>query len=127
MSDVLDSGKYVCNATNSKGNSYATAHVKVLLRTRITNPPQDASVIKGSNHMILCRVAVDPSVIAIWSWFQNLQKIPTGDMRRQIMPDGTLLLRAVRNEDIGNYTCKVSSTAGNDEGSAALKVIGKFF
>lgn len=125
VSDVQDNGKYVCNATNSKGIAHATAYVKVLIRTRITNPPQSASVIKGSNHMIQCKAVVDPTIIAIWSWWQGNQQIQPGDTRRQILPDGSLLLKAVRNEDIGNYTCKVTSQAGNDEGSATLKVIGR--
>lgn len=102
--------------------------ISVSVRTRITNPPMDASVIKGSTHVIQCGVTHDPSVVVTWVWHHGTVVIPanTGrrNVRRNIRSDGSLEIRAVRNGDIGVYMCTVTSSAGNDEGQANLKVIG---
>lgn len=48
-----------------------------------------------------------------------------GDGRRVISNDGTLSISGVNNNDIGNYTCEVTSDGGNDTKTVALTVIGR--
>ncbi|KAK2111986.1 Protein sidekick-2 [Saguinus oedipus] len=84
---ISDAGTYTCLATNSRGVDEASADLVVwesshtaptpLLtmlsplslsaRTRITKPPQDQSVIKGTQASMVCGVTHDPRVtIRYW-------------------------------------------------------------
>ncbi len=96
----------------------------VAVRTRITEPPQDSRVVKGSRVEIKCGVAHDAAVQVTWVWSHNGARIPPGDGRRTTLTDGTLQIISVRNEDIGNYLCSVHSVAGNDTSDADVQVIG---
>ncbi|XP_048821342.1 protein sidekick-2 isoform X4 [Lagopus muta] len=59
---LTDAGTYTCLATNSRGVDEASADLVVWARTRITDPPQDQSVIKGTKASMSCGVTHDPSV-----------------------------------------------------------------
>ena len=96
------------------------------VRTRITEPPQDSRVVKGSKVEIKCGVTHDAAVQVNWVWYHNDGRISVGDERRTTQSDGTLQIVSVRNEDIGNYRCSVHSVAGNDTANADVQVIGEF-
>ncbi|MEQ2178919.1 Protein sidekick-2, partial [Goodea atripinnis] len=92
-------------------------------RTRITTPPQDQSVIKGTKAIMTCGVTHDPSVIVRHVWEKdgsmiNVQSIP----RMRLDVDGTLHISQTWSGDIGTYTCRVTSVGGNDSRSAHLRV-----
>ncbi len=95
------------------------------MRTRITEPPQDSRVVKGSTIEMKCGVAHDAAVTVNWVWYHNDARIPPEDERRTVQPDGTIEIRSVRSDDIGNYRCMVHSVAGNDTQDADMQVIGK--
>ncbi|XP_023585201.1 protein sidekick-2 [Trichechus manatus latirostris] len=59
---ISDAGTYACLATNSRGVDEASADLVVWARTRITKPPQDQSVIKGTQASMVCGVTHDPRV-----------------------------------------------------------------
>lgn len=152
-SEVSDSGRYICNASNAQGSATAQASLTVTrqfscatsspspafssarcfslsrlllaVRTRIVAPPQAASVIKGSRTVLQCAVTADPSVKVQWIWFQDEVEIPSSDLRRQVGAEGSLEIKAIRNSDIGTYRCQVLSAGGNDTASADIRVIGK--
>ncbi|NXW17532.1 SDK2 protein, partial [Circaetus pectoralis] len=68
---LADAGTYACLATNSRGVDEASADLVVWARTRITDPPQDQSVIKGTKAVMSCGVTHDPSVdvrYVRWGW-----------------------------------------------------------
>ncbi len=96
----------------------------ILVRTRITEPPQDSRVVKGSTVEMKCGVAHDAAVTVTWVWYHNDARIPPEDERRTVQDDGTIQIRSVRSEDIGNYRCMVHSVAGNDTQDADMQVIG---
>uniref|UniRef100_A0A8C6T0U0 Sidekick cell adhesion molecule 2b n=1 Tax=Neogobius melanostomus TaxID=47308 RepID=A0A8C6T0U0_9GOBI len=92
-------------------------------RTRITTPPQDQSVIKGTKAVLTCGVTHDPSVSVRHVWEKegsviNVQSIP----RMKLDADGTLHISQTWSGDIGTYTCRVTSVGGNDSRSAHLRV-----
>uniref|UniRef100_A0A8C7Z9Z8 Sidekick cell adhesion molecule 2b n=1 Tax=Oryzias sinensis TaxID=183150 RepID=A0A8C7Z9Z8_9TELE len=115
-SHISDAGTYTCMASNSRGIDEASADLIVWARTRITTPPQDLSVIKGTKAVMTCGVTHDPSkdgsVI-------NVQSVP----RMQLSADGTLHISQTWSGDIGTYTCRVTSVGGNDSRSAHLLVL----
>ena len=93
-----------------------------LVRTRISGSPQNARVIKGSTTTIECKVTHDPSVTVQWLWSHGGSL--TND-RWRIDNNGTLTITSVRNNDIGDYTCNVLSSGGNDSATATIQVIGE--
>ncbi|KAJ8363132.1 hypothetical protein SKAU_G00119630 [Synaphobranchus kaupii] len=122
-SRISDAGTYTCMASNSRGIDEAAADLVVWARTRITSPPQDQSVIKGTKATMACGVTHDPSVTVRYVWEKegtvlNAQAIP----RIRMDPDGTLHISQTWSGDIGTYTCRVTSVGGNDSRSAHLRV-----
>ncbi|KAJ8390731.1 hypothetical protein AAFF_G00101110 [Aldrovandia affinis] len=122
-SHLSDAGSYTCMASNSRGIDEAAADLVVWARTRITSPPQDQSVIKGTKATMTCGVTHDPSVAIRYVWEKegsvlNAQSIP----RVRMDPDGTLHISQTWSGDIGTYTCRVTSVGGNDSRSAHLRV-----
>ncbi|XP_051926661.1 protein sidekick-2 isoform X2 [Hippocampus zosterae] len=122
-SHISDAGTYTCMASNSRGIDEASADLIVWARTRITTPPQDQSIIKGTKAALTCGVTHDPSVNVRHVWEKegvviNVHAIP----RVQQDADGTLHISQTWSGDIGTYTCRVTSVGGNDSRSAHLRV-----
>uniref|UniRef100_A0AAQ5XY70 Sidekick cell adhesion molecule 2b n=1 Tax=Amphiprion ocellaris TaxID=80972 RepID=A0AAQ5XY70_AMPOC len=121
-SHISDAGTYTCMASNSRGIDEASADLVVWARTRITTPPQDQSVIKGTKAIMTCGVTHDPSVTVRHVWEKDgsvisVQSIP----RMRLDVDGTLHISQTWSGDIATYTCRVTSVGGNDSRSAHLR------
>uniref|UniRef100_A0A8C1ZGR0 Sidekick cell adhesion molecule 2b n=1 Tax=Cyprinus carpio TaxID=7962 RepID=A0A8C1ZGR0_CYPCA len=122
-SHLSDAGTYTCMASNSRGIDEASADLVVWARTRITNPPQDQSVIKGTKATMTCGVTHDPSVSVRFVWEKEGQVIiPQSLPRLRLDVNGTLHISQTWSGDIGTYTCRVTSVGGNDSRSAHLRV-----
>ncbi|XP_066498621.1 protein sidekick-2 [Hoplias malabaricus] len=122
-SHLSDAGTYTCMASNSRGIDEASANLVVWARTRITNLPQDQSVIKGTKASMSCGVTHDPSVTVRHIWEKGGLPIDVKTSPRLRMdPNGTLHISQTWSGDIGTYTCKVTSVGGNDSRSAYLRV-----
>ncbi|XP_019398340.1 PREDICTED: protein sidekick-2 [Crocodylus porosus] len=120
---IADVGSYTCLATNSRGVDEASADLVVWARTRITAPPQDQSVIKGTKASLSCGVTHDPSVTIRHIWEKDGAPISVDSVPRvRLDGDGTLHISQTWSGDIGTYTCKVVSVGGNDSRSAHLRV-----
>uniref|UniRef100_A0AAQ5ZPJ0 Sidekick cell adhesion molecule 1a n=1 Tax=Amphiprion ocellaris TaxID=80972 RepID=A0AAQ5ZPJ0_AMPOC len=110
-----DSGEYTCIASNSEGAINATAMLTVWSRTVISVPPTDQRVIKGTTAVLDCNATHDPRI--------NIRSVlPTGGGRVSVR-QGLLTIGQTWSGDIGDYTCTVTSQAGNDSHSARLEVI----
>ncbi|KAK7791911.1 hypothetical protein R5R35_005428 [Gryllus longicercus] len=119
-----DAGPYTCIRTNEAGSVEATGYLSVLVRTQIIQPPVDTRVLLGHTATLQCKVSNDPSVPFDIAWFQNHRRIiPGSSQRLNVQSDGTLEILAVRASDVGNYTCAVISSGGNETRSAKLSVI----
>ncbi|XP_010577031.1 PREDICTED: protein sidekick-2 [Haliaeetus leucocephalus] len=120
---LADAGTYACLATNSRGVDEASADLVVWARTRITDPPQDQSVIKGTKAVMSCGVTHDPSVDIRYVWEKDGAPLsPESGPRVRLDEMGTLHISQTWSGDIGTYTCKVVSAGGNDSRSAHLRV-----
>ncbi|XP_041725138.2 protein sidekick-2-like [Coregonus clupeaformis] len=118
-----DAGTYTCMASNSRGIDEAAADLVVWARTRITKPPADQSVIKGTKAVMSCGVTHDPSVSVRYVWEKSGSVVDVSTSPRlRLDPDGTLHLSQTWSGDIGTYTCRVTSVGGNDSRSAHLRV-----
>ncbi|XP_062294225.1 protein sidekick-2 [Scomber scombrus] len=122
-SHLSDAGTYTCMASNSRGIDEASADLLVWARTRITKPPQDQSVIKGTKAVMTCGVTHDPSVTIRYVWEKSGSVIDVNTSPRlRLDPDGTLHISQTWSGDIGTYICRVTSVGGNDSRSAHLRV-----
>uniref|UniRef100_A0A4W2CKT8 Sidekick cell adhesion molecule 2 n=1 Tax=Bos indicus x Bos taurus TaxID=30522 RepID=A0A4W2CKT8_BOBOX len=120
---ISDAGTYTCLATNSRGADEASADLVVWARTRITRPPQDQSVIKGTQASMVCGVTHDPRVTVRHVWEKDGVALSTeGNPRVRLDGSGSLRISQTWSGDIGTYTCRVLSAGGNDSRSAHLRV-----
>uniref|UniRef100_A0A6I8SSN7 Sidekick cell adhesion molecule 2 n=1 Tax=Xenopus tropicalis TaxID=8364 RepID=A0A6I8SSN7_XENTR len=120
---ISDTGTYTCSATNSRGADDASADIIVWARTRITNPPSDQSVIKGTKASMSCGVSHDSSVAIRYVWEKDGFPVSVENSPRiQLDKNGTLHISQTWSGDIGTYTCRVLSVGGNDSRSAHLRV-----
>ncbi|XP_029455109.1 protein sidekick-2 isoform X2 [Rhinatrema bivittatum] len=120
---LSDAGTYTCLATNSRGVDEASADVIVWARTRIMDPPQDQSVIKGTKASMSCGVSHDPSVTIRYVWEKDGSALSTDSIPRiRLDADGSLHISQTWSGDIGTYTCRVLSAGGNDSRNAHLRV-----
>nr|XP_046227677.1 protein sidekick-1-like isoform X2 [Scatophagus argus] len=118
-----DSGEYTCFASNSEGTINASATLTVWSRTVISVPPTDQRVIKGTTATLDCSATHDPRVNISFKWERGgMPVLPTSGGRVSVR-QGSLTIGQTWSGDIGDYTCTVTSQAGNDSRSARLEVI----
>ncbi|XP_052825204.1 twitchin isoform X2 [Octopus bimaculoides] len=129
-----DSGKYVCKATNSAGESStsATVHVKVIEKPAITeigNPPcvtkpLTGLVVKdGDAVSLICEITGMPKPSI--TWLHGGNKIENSEEFAYENSDDTykLIIAEVFPEDAGIYSCEASNEAGRTSCCCTLKVI----
>ncbi|XP_055994092.1 protein sidekick-2 [Sorex fumeus] len=119
---LADAGTYTCLATNSRGVDEASAELVVWARTRITRPPQDQSVIKGTQASMVCGVTHDPRVTVRYVWEKDGAALGMDTPRIRLDKNGSLHISQTWSGDIGTYSCRVLSAGGNDSRSAHLRV-----
>nr|XP_043884140.1 protein sidekick-1-like [Solea senegalensis] len=117
-----DSGDYTCTASNSEGTINATATLTVWSRTVISVPPTDQRVIKGTTATLACNATHDSRVNISFKWDRGGVPVLSTSGRVSVR-HGTLTIGQTWSGDIGDYTCTVTSQAGNDSHSARLEVI----
>ncbi|XP_070837515.1 protein sidekick-1 isoform X2 [Chaetodon trifascialis] len=118
-----DSGEYTCIASNSQGSINATATLTVWSRTVISVPPTDQRVIKGTTAILDCNATHDPRVNISFKWDRGGVPVLSTSGGRVSVRQGSLTIGQTWSGDIGDYTCTVTSQAGNDSHSARLEVI----
>ncbi|XP_076584593.1 protein sidekick-1 isoform X1 [Chaetodon auriga] len=118
-----DSGEYTCIASNSQGTINATATLTVWSRTVISVPPTDQRVIKGTTAILDCNATHDPRVNISFKWDRGGVPVISTSGGRVSVRQGSLTIGQTWSGDIGDYTCTVTSQAGNDSHSARLEVI----
>uniref|UniRef100_A0A673FZA3 Protein sidekick-1-like n=1 Tax=Sinocyclocheilus rhinocerous TaxID=307959 RepID=A0A673FZA3_9TELE len=122
-----DAGNYTCLASNSEGLVNTTVALTVLSRTFISTPPEDQRVIKGTTAVLNCAAIHDPRVTSLillrYAWKKGTKPLSVSTGGRVSMKEGSLHISQTWSGDIGDYTCRVISPAGNDSKTARLEVI----
>ncbi|XP_062390385.1 protein sidekick-1 [Sardina pilchardus] len=118
-----DAGNYTCYAANTEGAVDATSALTVWSRTFISREPEDQRVIKGTTAVLDCGATYDPRVTVRYVWKKGPRQVSLTPGGRISVRDGALHLSQTWSGDIGDYTCKVISQAGNDTKTARLEVI----
>ncbi|XP_065110429.1 protein sidekick-1 isoform X1 [Paramisgurnus dabryanus] len=118
-----DAGNYTCSTSNTEGLVNATAALTVLSRTFISTSPEDQRVIKGTTAVLNCAATHDPRLTVRYSWKRGTRPLSVTTGGRVSMKEGSLHISQTWSGDIGDYTCRVTSPAGNDTKTARLEVI----
>ncbi|XP_042372987.1 protein sidekick-1-like, partial [Plectropomus leopardus] len=91
-------------------------------RTVISVPPTDQRVIKGTTAILDCNATHDPRVNISFKWDRGGVPVRPSSGGRVSMRQGSLTIGQTWSGDIGDYTCTVTSQAGNDSRFARLEV-----
>ncbi|XP_063224987.1 protein sidekick isoform X2 [Bacillus rossius redtenbacheri] len=148
-----DSGMFQCLAANEagEGSIYTWLKVKITDTARIVRrstrkivrvrqqganswlydtgtskpvievPPQNLTVLDGKDATISCRAVGAPTPNVSWT-YQDAGAVELSG-RVQVLEQGDLLLAAVRESDVGKYTCLRANEAGNASASGYLSVL----
>lgn len=120
-----DSDTYQCSASNILGSAARRTHLVVVMPPKfITKPPTKLEIFTDDNVTLNCSAAGDPKPTIRWT--RQGGQLPLG---RSHMLGEALIIREVKVEDTGNYTC-IAKSAGVSKAFAMSYVVmalrGKF-
>ncbi|XP_065067285.1 fibronectin type III domain-containing protein-like isoform X2 [Rhopilema esculentum] len=121
-----DKGRYKCVAQNIKGSAETSADVQVVVPTTIVVPPEapngGSTIKEGRDLVLVCNATYDQRLQLRIHWEKDGERIKAFDgrfMLEQRVSDAAprlLIIKKLKFEDRGNYTCKaytILSTTAN--------------
>ena len=100
-----DSDNYLCTAFNILGSAMQRTHLVVFpLSTFIVRPPLKLEATVGGTLTLNCSATGDPRPVI--SWKRQGAQLPIG---RSHSSGDALIIRNLKKEDSGNYTCVATS------------------
>ncbi|KAG1671037.1 Down syndrome cell adhesion molecule-like protein Dscam2 [Nymphon striatum] len=125
VKDGIDEGKYVCTATNGRGQTAKNeTYLNVLVKPSILKSTSNQiTAAVGSPFSTFCSVVAGDEPINIY-WHKNYKTIILGqgtDISTTKMYS-VLQLREVKIEDAGNYTCIAENLVGKANQTIELKI-----
>jgi len=91
---------------------------KSLSAPRLIEAPVGVTVIEGQTAVLKCMADGYPSPKLTWSKINS--SLPVG--RHVIAPSTALIIKNVKSEDAGDYSCSAQNLLGSTNASAPLKV-----
>ncbi|KAM9328466.1 matrix-remodeling-associated protein 5 [Pholidichthys leucotaenia] len=121
-----EEGDYTCYAENQLGKD----EMKVSVKVKIANSPpkirnkdqRTVRVFYGETAALRCSAKAEPAPVITWISPMNRVISPALE-KYQILDDGTLVVQKAQRFDGGNYTCKVTNSAGQDHKTTRLEVL----
>ena len=113
-------GLYTCRAHNRLGYIEATAKLTVQARPvplELLVVPHDMTALSGTTVQLPCRAQGSPRPQI--KWLKDGHEMPSGQVRYDIRPDGSLIVQNVTVEDEGMYECVADN--GQDRKSARAR------
>ncbi|CAD6191275.1 unnamed protein product [Caenorhabditis auriculariae] len=123
-----DDGEYICEAKNSLGVVSAAATLRVSDKNLIEYGPADQKSLIGTNVEFSCKVNDQYARRAQLDWFLNDEKLQqNGNPALRISRNrkGSLIIRQVGPDNIGEYQCVVAADGRSESASATLRIIEK--
>ncbi|XP_078803653.1 neural cell adhesion molecule L1-like protein isoform X7 [Oryzias latipes] len=123
-----DTGQYTCLAKNLEGTSAIDAMLYVKDPTKIVAPPQDQSILIGTDAQLSCLVEFDESFRGDFEllWQKDDEEISpnnTEHSSRYFLEEGVLHIVNVSHRDQGEYRCVAKTPVDSDAASARLIVL----
>ena len=79
------------------------------------------TIPKGQTARLPCSATGDP--LPLIKWFKSQNSI-SNDLHFSVLPNGTLVINSVSEQDSGWFTCHATNDAGTEEKKAYLLVAG---
>ncbi|WKX89586.1 hypothetical protein Q1695_008890 [Nippostrongylus brasiliensis] len=123
---VSDIGSYSCKATNVAGEAKTEANMGVveeLESPHFTDVLKPLEVDEGKLAELHCTVVGKPEPEI--TWLKNGLPIQIDErhiIKKEEEGKHTLVIKDMRAEDVGSYTCQAVNKAGKDETAAEIKV-----
>ncbi|XP_032811886.2 inactive tyrosine-protein kinase 7 isoform X1 [Petromyzon marinus] len=122
--DASHEGDYSCTASNSmQGDIEATVRLQVAVFPYFKMEPENTTVYAGDSAMFHCQALGDPEPSAQWKVRGHILNSNEPINRVELLPNGSLLIRDVRNEDSGWYTCIAGNKCNIKHHDAYLYIV----
>uniref|UniRef100_A0A8D0C8I5 Neural cell adhesion molecule L1-like protein n=1 Tax=Scleropages formosus TaxID=113540 RepID=A0A8D0C8I5_SCLFO len=120
-----DSAVYQCEASNRHGTILANANILVmnLPPMILTEDSQEYAAVVGSSVIMHCKVFSSPASTIMWTK-DDTEKSVEGE-RFSVHDNGSLEIRSVQKEDMGQYTCFTTNIEGKSAITAILDIKGR--
>lgn len=129
---VHDSGTYYCWGVSSGGGISAQAEIIVVEAYPppvVGVGPQDLTIAPGGIASFPCEVVSEAATPSVSWWYRPAAHLPARQLSkgnedsRFTLPDnGALIIKDIRADDSGIYTCKITASTGRVEQEAILRV-----
>ncbi|XP_056650529.1 roundabout homolog 3 isoform X1 [Monodelphis domestica] len=111
-----DAGYYVCQAVSVAGSILARALLQVKdvfldgFPPIILHGPSNQTVVSGSAVWLPCKVTGNPEPSV--QWLKDGQELNSGDLRLNLLANGTLHITNLQEGDLGIYSCVAKNSKG---------------
>ncbi|KAL7984810.1 hypothetical protein Chor_003380, partial [Crotalus horridus] len=121
-SEVNDTGRYTCIASNEAGEDNQHFILKVLEPPHInkSDNPEEISTVINNPLELLC--ISDGIPIPKLTWMKDGRPLHQADTVRVLKGGQVFRISSVQVEDTGRYTCLASSPAGDDDKEYLVRV-----
>ncbi|XP_028269789.1 protein sax-3-like [Parambassis ranga] len=119
-----DEGVYVCEASNTMGQSHSTAMLRVAVSPIIVTFKGQVSCSIGASVVLPCRAVGIQPVLYTWTRGGTRTQFPimTPTEHRYIDEDGALHISRLQHSDAGEYYCTAENRAGRHQRRVILSI-----
>ncbi|XDV49256.1 hypothetical protein PO909_018539 [Leuciscus waleckii] len=119
---VVDSGQYMCYATNPAGNASTLANIMIDVPPSFTTRLQNSVLVKGQDMQFKCSTQSAP--LPSIRWFKDGVQLEN-TRKHQIQSDVqtgilTLTIKTAEEADLGQYQCELLNEVGSAKCKAEL-------
>ncbi|XP_066526722.1 neurofascin homolog (chicken) a isoform X11 [Hoplias malabaricus] len=118
-----DEGTYTFVANNMLGKAEDQVRLEVKERTRIIQTPEHLSISRGSLAHFTCKVKHDSTLPITVSWHKDDKLLHFGWMSKYKKFEDSISISNVNSDDVGTYTCTVTTELDQDSASARLTLL----
>ena len=117
---LVNAGRYSCNARNAAGNNTAEFHLAVWIPPSVKDSPSMVTTVTGSKAVLPCDVIGLPQPNV--TWIRNGEIVRANGIDINQLPSGSMEFLSPQVRDTGNYTCLVTNSAGNVSKNVEFRV-----
>ncbi|XP_072429742.1 hemicentin-1 isoform X3 [Chiloscyllium punctatum] len=119
---VTDTGRYLCMATNAAGTARKRIDVQVYVPPSIAADLNNITVLVNVQTTLTCEATGIPKPTVSWKKNGRILNTDQNQNMYRLLSSGSLVIISPTVEDSGNYECKVSNYAGEDQRFVRLTV-----
>ncbi|KAM6456551.1 hemicentin-1 isoform 2-T2 [Liasis olivaceus] len=122
MSEINDTGRYTCIASNEAGEVNQHFDLKVLEPPHINKSDNPEEITTVINNLLELFCISDGIPIPKLTWMKDGRPLPQSDNYRILRGGEVFRISSAQVEDTGRYTCLASSPAGDDDKEYLVRV-----